>query len=328
MHIWSQWVRAAGRIAVIVAIGLAPLPVTASHGPDEHWSDWEGLGGILSSEPSAASWHLLSPPQLHVFARGADNALWHIWYSRSRGWSAWQSLGGALTSAPSVAARGSGHLDVFARGLDNALWHKWYAVGGNWSNWESLGGVLTSAPSAVWGRVSTPQGYTSRLNVFARGADNALWRRSYDDRIGWTAWESLGGFLTSAPGAAAGGTSMMGRLDVLARGGDNALWHRQFTPESGWMDWVSRGGILTSAPAASIWSPFRNRYQLHVFVRGADNGLWHRWGDFEQRRWSNWEDRGGVLTSGPATVSFYIGRLDVFVRGADNALWHRWLTSP
>jgi len=215
MHIGSQWVRAGARVALVVAISLAPL--TASHGAAGRWSNWEGLGGILTSEPSGASWWV--PVQLHVFARGADNALWQKWYAG--GWSNWQRLGGALTSAPSVAAE-SGRLNVFARGLDNALWHTWYDSGRNkWSNWESLGGVLTSAPSAVnWRYAPT----AVQLHVFARGADNALWHKWYAG--GWSDWESRDGVLTSGPSAVSFYT---GRLDVFVRGADNALWHRWYT---------------------------------------------------------------------------------------------------
>src|SRR3990172_5505211 len=247
MHIGSEWVRAGARVALVVAISLAPL--TASHGAAGRWSNWEGLGGILTSEPSGASWWV--PVQLHVFARGADNALWQKWYAG--GWSNWQRLGGALTSAPSVAAE-SGRLNVFARGLDNALWHTWYDSGRNkWSNWESLGGVLTSAPSAVWGRYPTSDpsgvGTTGRLDVFGRGADNALWHKWYEDRSGWSTWGSLGGVLTSAPSAVNWRYAPTAvQLHVFARGADNALWHKWYA--GGWSDWESRDGVLTSGPSA------------------------------------------------------------------------------
>lgn len=39
---------------------------------------------------------------------------------------------------------------------------------------------------------------------------------------------------------------------------------------------------------------------------------------------SPWRSLGGTLTSGPAAVSWGLGREDVFVRGADNRLWHKW----
>ena len=37
--------------------------------------------------------------RLEVFARGTDNALWHIWQTApNNGWSGWASLGGVLFS--------------------------------------------------------------------------------------------------------------------------------------------------------------------------------------------------------------------------------------
>lgn len=39
-------------------------------------------------------------------------------------------------------------------------------------------------------------------------------------------------------------------------------------------------------------------------------------------RWSQWEDLGGKLTSGPAAVSWVPNRTDVFARGTNNVLWH------
>jgi hypothetical protein len=83
-----------------------------------------------------------------------------------------------------------------------------------WSGWESLGGVITSDPSvSSWN--------SGRLDVFARGTDNALWHKWYQN--GWSNWESLGGVLTSAPGAVSWSN---GRIDVFVRGTDNALWHK------------------------------------------------------------------------------------------------------
>jgi hypothetical protein len=60
---------------------------------------------------------------------------------------------------------------------------------------------------------------------------------------------------------------------------------------------------------------------LDIFVRGTDNALWHKW---YQNGWSGWESLGGILTSGPAAVSWGNNRIDVFVRGTDSALWHKW----
>ena len=82
--------------------------------------------------------------------------------------------------------------------------------------WESLGGGITSGPDASsWA--------PGRLDIFARGTDNGLWRIWYEN--GWGSWESLGGGITSNPGAVSWGN---GRIDIFARGTDNALWHKYY----------------------------------------------------------------------------------------------------
>jgi hypothetical protein len=53
------------------------------------WSDWlpvPGSGVTFTSDPEAVSARVgYSPPQYHVhlFIRGADNALWHKWWDGS-----------------------------------------------------------------------------------------------------------------------------------------------------------------------------------------------------------------------------------------------------
>ncbi|CAH1087662.1 putative baseplate assembly protein [Candidatus Nitrotoga sp. 1052] len=260
------------------------------------WSNWQSLGGVLTSDPATVSW---GDGRIDVFVRGTDNALWHKWFNGT--WSGWESLGGVLSSGPDVSSWAAGRLDVFVRGADNALWHKWF--NGTWSGWESLGGVLTSDPAAVsWG--------DGRIDVFVRGTDNALWHKWFDGV--WSGWESLGGTLSSGPDVSSWAA---GRLDVFVRGADNALWHKWFNGT--WSGWESLGGVLTSDPAAVSWGDGR----IDVFVRGTDNALWHKWFDGV---WSGWESLGGTLSSGPDVSSWAAGRLDVFVRGADNALWHKW----
>lgn len=85
------------------------------------WSDWENLGGIITSSPAAVSW---DDDRIDVFAAGTNNHLYHKWYDE--GWSDWEDLGGVIMGAPSVASWDEGRLDVFVRGTDNALYHKWY----------------------------------------------------------------------------------------------------------------------------------------------------------------------------------------------------------
>jgi hypothetical protein len=260
------------------------------------WSNWESLGGVLSSGAAVSSW---AGERLDVFVKGTDNALWHKWFDR--GWSGWESLGGVLDNEPAAVSWASGRIDVFVRGTDNALWHKWFDRG--WSGWESLGGVLSSGPAVCsWA--------PGRLDVFVKGTDNALWHKWFDGN--WSGWESLGGVLDNGPAAVSWAS---GRIDVFVRGTDNALWHKWF--DRGWSGWESLGGVLSSGPAVCSWAPGR----LDAFVKGTDNALWHKWFD---GNWSGWESLGGTIDDAPGAVSWSLGRIDVFARGTDNAVWHKW----
>ena len=70
---------------------------------------------------------------------------------------------------------------------------------------------------AAWG--------PDRLDIFVRGTDNALWHLWWDGK--WNSWESLGGVLTSGPGAAA---LAPGYLVIYVKGTDQAIWFKVFTP--------------------------------------------------------------------------------------------------
>ena len=174
------------------------------------WSNWEGLGGVLTSAPTVASW---GTNRLDVFVRGTDNAMHHKWWDGSR-WNNWESLGGVLKDAPGCTSWGTNRIDCFVRGTDDQLWHKWWD-GSHWQAWEGLGGVLTSAPTvASWG--------ANRLDVFVRGTDNAMHHKSWDGSR-WNDWESLGGVLKDAPGCESWGIN---RIDCFVRGTDDQLWHK------------------------------------------------------------------------------------------------------
>jgi len=201
-------------------------------------------------------------------------------------------------SGPAVVSRGD-LLTVLTRESNGTLAGR--ELDG--STLESLGGQLTSEPAAVsWGG--------SRLDVFARGADGALWHR-WARGAAWADWENLAGQITSSPAVASWDAN---RLDVFARGGDGGLCHKPWEGTA-WGAWANLGGQLGSAPAAVSWGPNR----VDVFARGADGALWHVWWD--GKTWSGWQTLGGKITSAPAAVSTAPDRLDVFARGTDSALW-------
>jgi C1A family cysteine protease len=140
--------------------------------------------------------------------------------------------------------------------------------------WASLGGQITTDPAVA-------QNHDGRLEVFARGTDNALWHNWQTSAGGgWSGWASLGGQITTNP---AGSRNADGRLEVFARGTDNALWHNwQTSAGGGWSGWASLGGQITTNPAVA-----QNRDgRLEAFARGTDNALWHRWQTSPNNGWS------------------------------------------
>jgi spore germination protein YaaH len=170
--------------------------------------------------------------------------------------------------------------------------------------------LSSGADAASWG--------PGRLDVFARGPDNALWHKYYAG--GWSIWTSLGGQLTSEPAAVSWGS---GRIDVFARGANNDLQHIFYDAAgSGWSSWYSHGGNLASGPDVASWGPGR----LDVFARGATNDLQHIF-YATGSGWSTWYSHGGNLNSDPGAVSWGYGRIDVFARGAANDLQHIFYSS-
>ncbi len=187
---------------------------------DNGWSGWEGLGGVLTSAPTASSW---APGRLDVFGRGSDGALYHKWYSG--GWSDWEYLGPGLGGGPAAVSWSYGRIDVFVRGTDAALYHRWYD--GGWSGWEWQQGVLSSNPAEADPAVST-WGY-GRLDVFVVGTNETVYRKVFDGS--WGPFTSQGPFGVSSSPAAASWTA--GRVDLFARynGSQGPLAHRFMIPD-------------------------------------------------------------------------------------------------
>lgn len=152
-------------------------------GDGSTWSEWERLGGELTSAPAAVSW---DPGRIDVFALRNDNAVWHIWGDGAT-WSDWESLGGNWTSAPAVSSPGENVLDVFIRGEDNALYiNRWDGRQSKWGGWQTLGGKLTSAPAAVYSG-------SSRTDVFAKGPGNTLVHKWWGaPKWDWNDFEEIG----------------------------------------------------------------------------------------------------------------------------------------
>ncbi len=135
----------------------------------------------------------------------------------------------------------------------------------------------------------------------------------------WTAWQDLGGTLTSAPAAVSWGRE---RITVFARGGNGEIIQTYKEGGNAWTPWRTpselRGVILRSAPSCASWtSGAINCVALREGYGGVFQFYWNGRGWFTN-------DLGGDATSAPAIVAWGAGRLSVFVRNSNGNLIHRY----
>src|SRR5438477_12427771 len=128
--------------------------------------------------------------------------------------------GGLLTAGPRPSNCRVNRLDAFLTGTDENLSHHFFN-GTNWT-WEALPGEASTADASS---ISTTSG---SIDVFIRGADGGIWRRTFTGGNGgtWSAsWQRIGGVIVGAPAAVSIGS---GKIDVFVQGTDNHLWLAAF----------------------------------------------------------------------------------------------------
>ncbi|HYX48659.1 MAG TPA: hypothetical protein VE843_02885 [Ktedonobacteraceae bacterium] len=262
----------------------------------------------------------------------------------------WTSLGtpGNITTNPAIGKNDDGRLEAFvcAMEVDPALWHIWQTTTGEtWSSWNSLS--LPPTNVLLEGSPTVVENDDGRLEVFATGADNALWHIwQLAPNGSWSTWTSLGKPTDQGLGQISVHVNDDGRLEVFTIGADNALWHIwQLAPNGSWSTWKS----LDKPPSTDyITNPIVSQNQdgrLEAFVL-SDNALWHIWQTTPGGSWGSWFSTKYPTTTGGNLLSFSSpllrknddGRLELFVTiyalsnaGAGSfsaTLWHIWQVSP
>jgi hypothetical protein len=225
----------------------------------------EGSGGVLLSAPVVVP---LSSG-FEVYAILLDNLVyrrtWDVSWSSS--WELvdvqgyWQPLDRwdpFMELTPPAVVRRDTKVDLFRIGPDNTLHWRHYN-GTSWAAWQNLGGMLASGPAAI---PLTPDS----LQVFARGADEALWTRVYSN--GWGAWKRVkligmaeGVTIASTPAVISPSTE---KIDVYVRGSDDHLWKVHYNG-SAWGAWSGGGdedGQLASAVGGALFGG-----QIYLFAQ-------------------------------------------------------------
>lgn len=227
------------------------------------------LGGRLIGGPGAtvtATGTVEPQPELTVFGRGTDNAVW--WrHHTATGWTRWQSLGGQVASNPAAVVgmtQQFGALSVFAAAPGGGIWYRVWTRNG-WRPWTALGGERAL-------RGTGPGG--SQAAFALAGIEQHVW--IYGSTGTSNSFVDFGGRTTANPGTTFMGTNG-GILVAFARGTDNALWYRASLlppPLAPGGLWRSLGGRLTSGVTATTGTSG----VTYVFVLGTDNRIWMRAG--------------------------------------------------
>ena len=198
----------------------------------------------------------------------------------------------------------SGTLLTFYTATDSTVWTG--PAGGPFT--QVGNGKLIGGPSAV-------EAGTVFNFVFGRGTNNALWWSNKFEDGGWSNWTSLGGSLTSRPGAVASSDE---DYSVYARGTNGAVWALDHTA-AGWGNWHSIGGnvLAGTGPAAAFINGF-----VWVLVVGTDKQLY-----IQQVGHGGFSPVGGQTTADPGLAAIS-DSLVGFVRGTDGVgYYHRFLST-
>jgi hypothetical protein len=179
-----------------------------------------------------------------------------------------------------------------------------------------LGGGGISGPPAACSAAS------DRLDVFAVGPGNMVWRWWFFDGTHWSGPAPLP---ASPPGIPAEGvcavSSAPGRVEVFAAeaGTRTPVWWRGNGSMWSSQQRLPGGAALSPVPVAATCASPDN---IDVFAVGAGNTPW--WWHWNGSSWTapSQLPAAGVPAERIAAVSPAPGRLDVFAAGAANHLWH------
>jgi hypothetical protein len=234
-----------------------------------------------------------------------------------------------------IARNADGRLEQFAVNTNlptsqSNVFHRWQTTpGGQWSSWQRMPGYLTaiSASATADGRlelfgVNTRVPATENNNVFHR------WQTTPGGS--WTAWEHLGGYLTSLTA----GTNADGRLEVFGINANlptsqNNIFQRSQTPTGSWTGWQRVPGYLTQLVLTTTLDGRLELFGVNTRVPPSqNNNVFHRWQTTPGASWTAWERISGYLTS--LTVSADTdGRLQLFGVNANlpvsqSNIFQRW----
>jgi hypothetical protein len=207
---------------------------------------------------------------------------------------------------PAVSETSTGVANLFYTATDGTVWTKTVNGTPGTATQVSNGKITTGPAAIVAGTTQVVFGVTS---------GGALWTATQSGGK-WGNWTSLGGILTSQPGAAFEGPNAADYA-VFARGTNGAVWARDHT-SAGWGAWHSDGGNLLAGtgPAAAA------NNGVYLLVVGTNKQTY-----IAKAGLTGFSAAGGLTTATPGLASIP-GSVVGFVRGTNNvAYYHKFLST-
>jgi hypothetical protein len=230
-------------------------------------------------------------------------------------WHDWENLGGTITSSPGVASRARDSLDCFTRSENGDL--DWKTLDGSDVFDSNLGhpksGKFNGAPAAISWR-------SERLDMFVRGAEDALWHRRFSLLLipPFNDWQKLDIQIADAPAVASWAPN---RLDVFTRSSNGEIIHTFSDGGSHFTVGRNLGHPkdlpFEGAPAAISRRP----RTIDVFARGGDHTIWRI--IFDGDDWGAWKRVAEDVGEGPAVASWAPQRVDLFGRNSRGEVVHK-----
>ena len=268
----------------------------------------QDLGGDIYSAPSVAQWRM--DRYAHVFARRADNGVWHVVWSPNG--VRWESIGGQIDDAPSAVAWGPNRIDVVARVFQaNRLQHCWWD-GVTWSGWQTLmDGWALGSPCLVTRDIGQLELYYTddMAQLVVRKFIGNAW--SAPVRVAQSTEFNLTAFSFGPQHVEVLHTTAAGALERLYGEGTRAGDDPANAPNAPGGKFVSPPGSAASAATT-----------IHCVARGSNGNVQHI--VYDDGFWGNWENLGGLpIVGDPVAVSPSAGVLDIAVQAASNSVFRR-----
>jgi MYXO-CTERM domain-containing protein len=164
-----------------------------------------------------------------------------------------------------------GYAELFDPAKDGSVQHLWFDLTTGWNTWQP---DLAGKASTTFSHLSTLVWLDGHMEVFALGADHAIWHTHWNQSTDatWAPWASLGGDVVTG---AAPILWSDGHAEIFATDAAGAAWHSGSGSGAGfpggWSSFASLGGDLASRPVPVRWADGH----LEVFASGSDGQLHH-----------------------------------------------------